>query len=51
MIEIKENKKGTGVKKDCFAYKTTYKGEKCIALTELFCKEENCKFYQPKPKK
>ena len=46
MIEIKENKKGTGVKKDCFAYKD----EKCIALTELFCKEENCKFYQPKKK-
>ena len=50
MTENKENKKNkcTGVKKDCFAYRTTYKGEKCVALTEMFCREENCKFYQPK---
>lgn len=47
MTEIKENK-GTGVKKDCFAYRK--KDEKCVALTKLFCKEENCKFYQPKKK-
>lgn len=37
------------VKKDCMFYDKKRKA--CKALRELFCKEENCKFYQKKGRK
>lgn len=35
-----------GINKDCFAY--SEKRNDCTALTELFCKKENCSFYMTK---
>lgn len=32
------------IRKDCFAYA---KNGRCVALKDLFCKREACKFYQP----
>lgn len=32
------------VKKDCFAYDAKYKD--CNVLKELYCRNENCKFYK-----
>lgn len=34
------------VKRDCFGYKQLGNREKCIALKELYCKKEKCKFYK-----
>lgn len=34
---------GYEIKTDCMFYE--HKRKNCIALKELFCKEENCKFY------
>lgn len=34
------------IKKDCFAYSVEHR--ECKALTKVFCKEENCKFYKTK---
>lgn len=35
-----------GIKKDCFAYDEGK--EECTALTNLFCKNEECRFYKKK---
>ena len=35
-------KLGDMTKKDCFAYK----GNKCYALTNLYCKSRECRFYR-----
>lgn len=44
------SQKEIGVKKDCFAYKEKdYAGKiqsTCIALKELYCQKEQCKFYK-----
>lgn len=34
------------VKEDCFAYDSKYK--QCTALNDLYCKNENCRFYKNK---
>lgn len=34
------------VKRDCFAYRNFGNGERCIALRDLYCKYEKCKFYK-----
>lgn len=34
------------VKKDCFAYDETETGATCLALNELYCRKEECKFYK-----
>lgn len=33
-------------KKDCFGYISEDKYKGCFALKELYCKKENCRFYQ-----
>ena len=35
------------VRVDCFAYKKDLR--KCVALNQLYCAKENCRFYKPKP--
>lgn len=35
-----------GIKYDCFAYSEISK--KCNCLKELYCKDEECRFYKPK---
>ncbi|MGN1301796.1 MAG: hypothetical protein ACI4U9_04680 [Clostridia bacterium] len=35
-------------KKDCFAYVSESKTGGCFSLNELYCRNENCKFYQKK---
>ena len=37
------------IKTDCFAYKEKLK--KCVALDDLYCKREECKFYKSKSQK
>ncbi len=37
-------------KVSCFAYSDKNGHEGCRALTKLYCKEEDCKFYKPKHK-
>lgn len=34
----------------CFAYRNKEGHEACIALTDLFCKKEECRFYKPQHK-
>lgn len=34
----------------CFAYRSREGHEACIALTDLFCKKEECRFYRPQHK-
>ena len=34
------------VKTDCFGYKKTERGENCMALKQLYCKNEKCRFYK-----
>jgi len=36
------------VKEDCFAYDSKYK--QCTALNDLYCKNEECRFYKNKEK-
>lgn len=31
----------------CFAYRNRAGHEGCIALTDLYCKKEECRFYKP----
>ena len=31
----------------CFAYRNREGHETCTALTDLFCKKEECRFYKP----
>jgi len=31
----------------CFAYRNREGKEGCIALTDLYCKKEECRFYKP----
>lgn len=38
------------VKKDCFAYISDDKCRGCFALNQLYCKTEECKFYQERTK-
>lgn len=35
-------------KKDCFAYVSENNLKGCFALNELYCKKEDCRFYQEK---
>lgn len=34
-------------KKDCFAYSDKTGTPACRALTDLYCRKEECKFYKP----
>ena len=34
------------IKKDCFAYLSDNKWDGCFCLNELYCRKENCRFYQ-----
>lgn len=34
------------IKKDCFAYDKTENRPTCMALDELYCTKEECKFYK-----
>lgn len=34
-------------KKDCFAYNDKTAVPTCKALTDLYCRKEECKFYKP----
>lgn len=34
-------------KKDCFAYNDKAAVPGCNALTDLYCRKEECKFYKP----
>lgn len=36
------------VKRDCFAYNKGSYSKPCIALDDLYCKKEECKFYKTK---
>lgn len=36
------------IKRDCFAYLSDDKCRGCFALNQLYCKTEECKFYQKK---
>lgn len=38
------------IKKDCFAYISDNKYKGCFCLNELFCRKENCRFYQEREK-
>jgi hypothetical protein len=37
-----------GARTDCFAYRKDYLMAECIALRDLYCKREKCKFYKSK---
>lgn len=37
---------GNEAKISCFAYRNKEGHEACTALTDLFCKKEECKFYK-----
>jgi len=34
------------IKKDCFAHLSDNKYDGCFCLNELYCKKEECRFYQ-----
>ena len=34
------------MKKDCFAYRETKKGPRCMSLEELYCAKGKCRFYK-----
>ena len=36
------------IHEDCFAYMTAKGRAHCVALKELYCKKEDCKWYKPK---
>lgn len=36
------------IKRDCFAHISDDKYNGCFCLDELYCRKENCKFYQKK---
>lgn len=43
-----KNSEKIGSKKDCFAYNAGNLKSNCVALKELYCQKEHCKFYKPK---